>query len=269
MDVASFMTTDPVTVAPDRPIADAMRLMDDCVIRHLPVVDAGRLIGVVSDRDCLGATGWRILGPRAGAAAGTRTVADVMEPDVVTVAPDEQVVSALVEVLVRGIGCLPVVREEELVGIVTQEDVMTLYVRACREEGRDQADDPAVGRIGRSEAVVVGPRDPVALADELCHEKGFHHLPVVADDGGIVGMISDRDLRRAAGAGLAADSMVESVMTQCVLQVAFDDPLSLAARMMIEHKVSALPITGDGPVGIVTSIDVLDHATAVLRGSVG
>jgi CBS domain-containing protein len=52
--VAAVMTRDPVTIHPDKPFADALHLMHESGFRHVPVVESGRAIGMVSARDALG-----------------------------------------------------------------------------------------------------------------------------------------------------------------------------------------------------------------------
>ena len=58
MRVSSIMTVEPVTIAPSATPDEAVRLMDEHGVRHLPVLEGGKLLSVVSDRDLLEATGW-------------------------------------------------------------------------------------------------------------------------------------------------------------------------------------------------------------------
>ncbi|MCP3920689.1 MAG: CBS domain-containing protein [bacterium] len=264
MNVETFMTPDPIAIPPDATIDNALRMMDDAFIRHLPVVDGERLVGLVSDRDLITATGWRIVGGPSKH-KGSEPVQTVMQTNLVTVSPDEQAVAAAVEVIVRGIGCVPVVDRGKLVGIVTEMDLLELYARVCRENKLGLADDPPVEKVMVLDAMTVAPNAKVSLADELCHAKGFRHLPVVDASDTLIGILSDRDLRRGAGAGLAAEATIEGLMTRRVVTIAPDAALSAAAEQMVEHKVSALPVVGGASMGIVTSSDVIDLATAVLR----
>ncbi len=262
MLVSDHMTPDPVVVSSDVCVTTALRLMDDCVIRHLPVVNDGHLIGVVSDRDLLGATAWRVLGSTV---KHDKVVADVMHREVVTVTPDDRIVAALVEIVVGGVGCLPVLDDGHLVGIVTEMDLLELYTELCRRQGADQDIDPPVFRVAHSAAVSVAPDATAEDADDLCHHKGFRHLPVVREKE-LVGMVSDRDLRRRAGAGLDASTPVEQLMAHEVETVTPDDKLSCAVNLMLEHKISALPVLAEGAeMGILTSVDVLDFGMSAFR----
>jgi CBS domain-containing protein len=261
MIVSQNMTPDPVVAAPDLCVSAALQLMDECLIRHLPVVSQGRLVGVVSDRDLLGATAWRVVGSTT---KHDKVVGDVMHREVVSISPDDQIVAALVEIVVGGVGCLPVLDDGNLVGIVTEVDLMGLYTQLCRNAPEDVNIDPPVSAIAHTSAVTVAPEATAADADDLCHHKGFRHLPVVRE-GELVGILSDRDLRRRAGAGLAADTPVEQIMSLLVQTIAPEAKLSSAVSTMLELRISALPVTWDEGLGILTSVDVLDFGMAVLR----
>jgi len=263
MNVAAFMSPDPLVVTPDTSVDTAFQLMDERAIRHLPVVDGGSLVGLISDRDLLSASGWRLPEPRRKAAGKSTAVAEVMHRGFVSVWSTEEAMAAAIEVVVHGIGCLPVLERAELVGIITEMDLLGLYLRLCRERALGGDLDPPVGEIAGRDAVVITPEATLAQADELCHAKGFHHLPVL-DGGELVGILSDRDLRRAVGDGHAADTTVATLMSGDVVTIAHDAPLSDAAEKMVEHHFSSLPVTGGGYLGIVTSTDILERVAGAL-----
>jgi CBS domain-containing protein len=93
--------------------------------RHLLVTDPhGRLLGLVSDRDVL-----RCFGPGRypDQERLERTAAlDIMSSDLITVAPDTLLAVAANEMLGHGISCLPVLTDEQLVGILTDTDLQTV-----------------------------------------------------------------------------------------------------------------------------------------------
>jgi acetoin utilization protein AcuB len=109
------------------------------------------------------------------------------------------------------------------------------------------------------------------LADvlSLMSRRGVRHLPVLAGER-LVGMISDRDLKRAvsslATAGRAPDTsailgqtLASRIMTTPVHTIEAGFPLEEAARLMRTHRISALPVTAEGElVGIVTETDLLE-----------
>ena len=116
--VRDSMTQEVVTVAPETTAAEALALCRGNRIRHLPVLQGGRLVGVISDRDLRAAT--PALGDPARAEALERIrVADEMARDVATARPEDPIEDAAMAMYERKIGCLPVVDGEDLVGIVT------------------------------------------------------------------------------------------------------------------------------------------------------
>lgn len=123
------MSADVVTVDPDTTLADALEAIRSNNIRHLPVLDGGKLAGVVTDRDLRLA-----LGPRGEPADGA-TVSDVMSPSPITVSPDTPVEEAGRVLIEHRIGCLPVIENDELVGILTESDLLRSFVELM--VGRD------------------------------------------------------------------------------------------------------------------------------------
>jgi CBS domain-containing membrane protein len=115
-----------------------LTLADDIMrlgrIRHLPVVDDDDqlLIGIVSQRDLFRDALAQALGYGRHAQRkilDTLAVKDVMATDVVTTSPDTSLVEAARLLTERKIGCLPVVENERLVGILTEGDFVALIAR--------------------------------------------------------------------------------------------------------------------------------------------
>jgi acetoin utilization protein AcuB len=129
--VENSMTREVVTIEPNTSAADALALCRERRIRHLPVLEEGRLVGIVSDRDLRSAA--PALGdPNRAAALEQIRARDVMNQRVVTAHPKEPIEEAAREMYERRIGCLPVMEGEKLVGIVTSSDVMRALVRLFR-----------------------------------------------------------------------------------------------------------------------------------------
>jgi acetoin utilization protein AcuB len=126
--VRNSMTRELVTVVSETTAAEALALCRMNRIRHLPVLEGRRLVGVISDRDLRAAT--PALGDLARAEALDRIrVADQMTRDVTTAGPEDPIEDAAMAMYERKIGCLPVVDGEDLVGILTTSDVMRALVR--------------------------------------------------------------------------------------------------------------------------------------------
>ncbi len=129
MSAQDLMTPNPVFVTPDATVADVWDLMRERAIRHVPVVEGGALVGMLSDRDLAHFDMAHLLtaeGAEALRRALGTPVGKVMSVDVVAVNPEaelDEVVDLLIE---HRVGALPVVRPEtgELVGIVSYIDVL-------------------------------------------------------------------------------------------------------------------------------------------------
>jgi acetoin utilization protein AcuB len=125
--VARWMTRRPKTTSPDTPAVDAAELMREHRIRHVPVVDGGRVVGIISDRDL------RRLLPERGENFPTaellrKTARDVMSPLPFTVTPAASLREAAELLCREKIGALPVLEHGALIGIVSVEDLLWAYV---------------------------------------------------------------------------------------------------------------------------------------------
>ena len=157
MLVADAMTRRPVTVAPDATVAAARSAMRRGRFRHLPVVAAAGLVGVVAAYDLQVPPGAPV---EVAEALGDRPVAEVMTSQPITVWPDEPVEVAARLLVDHAIGCLPVVAGEELVGILTESDMFAVLLRLLgggEPSSRITLVLPDVpGALGRAMTVVGG-----------------------------------------------------------------------------------------------------------------
>lgn len=121
MRVREWMSPDPVTVAPSTSVDEARHLLDTYGVRHLPVVDHGRVVGMISDRDV------RLAHRALATAPADREqvdVAAVMSTPVHVVDADAEIEQAARLMLSRRISALPVLDDGELVGLVTTTDCL-------------------------------------------------------------------------------------------------------------------------------------------------
>jgi acetoin utilization protein AcuB len=134
MKAHDVMTPNPVTVAPQATLAEVWDLMRDANIRHVPVVEDGALVGILSDRD-LGSLDVARLLTTEGADALKRElstpVVDIMSADVIFVQAETDLGEVIDLMLESKVGAIPVVRPEtrEVAGIVSYIDVL----RAVRD----------------------------------------------------------------------------------------------------------------------------------------
>lgn len=131
----------------------------------------------------------------------------------------------------------------------------------------------------------IEPDAPLDTASDLMRAKDLRHLPVVDPAGRLIGIIAERDLRRAALAAAVDDDVsaggrplcrsgqaredlsVQDVMSRDVLTTHPEAPLAHAARLMFERRVGSLPVILDGRmVGMLTERDV---TRALANGRIG
>jgi CBS domain-containing protein len=125
------MTPDPVTIDPSTTLPEANRLMKECGIRRLPVVEKGKVVGIVTLGDI------REASPSNATALSIYelnyllarlTVGEMMTRDAFTVAPDTSIEAAARIMLEHKIGGLPVIDDSRLVGIITESDIFRMLV---------------------------------------------------------------------------------------------------------------------------------------------
>lgn len=136
MRVETWMRRRPVTISPQETVRTAWRTIREHRIRHLPVVERGRLVGIVTDRDLRQALPSRALSLEVHEAphlAEKVRIWEVMARVVVTINPEAPIEEAARLLLKYRIGGLPVVKGEALVGIITKSDLMRAILR--RQKG--------------------------------------------------------------------------------------------------------------------------------------
>lgn len=116
MRISELMTPKVISVAPGDPLSVAREVFRLNNIHHLLVLDRGRIVGVLSLRD--------VIGKPADASVGS-----VMTRNVMTVGPDSSTREVATAMIGRGHGCVPVVENGRVVGIVTTTDLLRVLSR--------------------------------------------------------------------------------------------------------------------------------------------
>jgi acetoin utilization protein AcuB len=131
MRVKYWMTPNVVTAAPNEGLRRAWTLLQEYDVRHLPVLEGDRLVGIVTDRDIRQALPSRVsaLGVHELMVLLDRvTLREIMTKEIVTVSPDQSIPEAARLLVKHRIGALPVVDNGRLVGILTETDVLQAYL---------------------------------------------------------------------------------------------------------------------------------------------
>jgi acetoin utilization protein AcuB len=138
MKVKELMSAKVYTIGPEDKLDRVVVMFHFNAIRHLPVVEKGKVIGMVSDRDVK-----KILGPRKATKrneAGkeiidvpSRLVRNVMHRKLTTIGPEDKASDAAAIMAKNKIGCLPVVKRERLLGIITSTDILRAFVKLAEK----------------------------------------------------------------------------------------------------------------------------------------
>ena len=136
MLVKDLMQTEVFTVGPQDSVDRVFFLIHYEKIRHLPVIERNKVIGIVSDRDLYKALGPRSRSKRVTAGPGDtqlyvipKKVRHIMRRGVLTIGPDDYASRAAAVMAKRRIGALPVVRNDKLVGIITATDLLKMFAK--------------------------------------------------------------------------------------------------------------------------------------------
>ncbi|TMG63019.1 MAG: CBS domain-containing protein [Chloroflexi bacterium] len=140
MKVRELMTTEPITVEPDATLGEVATLMkqEDC--GSIPVVEAGRLVGIVTDRDIV------IRGVAGGTDPKTQRVSTIMSADPVTIGADDDVTEAEKVMADRQIRRLPVIEDGRLVGIIVTAQIARADDKRKVGETLREISEPTSGR---------------------------------------------------------------------------------------------------------------------------
>ena len=137
LKVRDIMSTDLVTLKENDDLGLAENVMRFGRIRHLPVVTKGKLVGLITHRDILRAQ----ISSLADLPMEERNqlklsipASEIMKKDVDTIGPDESVLEAAKILKEHKYGCLPVVNDRKLVGIITEADFIDLVIRALENQ---------------------------------------------------------------------------------------------------------------------------------------
>ena len=201
MLVRTWMSTDPITISPKASMHDATTLMREHEIRHLPVVDRGKMVGIVTLSDI------RKASPSAATTFSIGEVrylvdqimvSDIMTKNPQTVTPDTTVEDAALKGYKHGFGSMPVVDDNgHLVGIITQTDLLQVMMNIFEAgegdkritiEGMPQElgavrkiIDVLDGHQTRFSSILVFPQKQAGLYTYLIRIRTDDVAPLVAD----------------------------------------------------------------------------------------
>ena len=138
MQVSDFMTTEVTSLQENDTLLDAAMVFVRSPFRHLPVLRDKKLVGIISERDVkqfAPSLLSRTTAEEYNQIMETTPISRVMIKNPVTLRPDQPIFEAANLLYSRRIGCMPVVENDELVGIITTTDLVGLLIRILSEKG--------------------------------------------------------------------------------------------------------------------------------------
>jgi acetoin utilization protein AcuB len=146
------MTKNPITVDSETLVLDAQKIMKENNIRRLPVVDKGKLVGIITKHDLLEAApspATSLSIHELNSLLAKMKVKEIMKKNPVTVSPDTTFEEALRIGQEKKVGSFPVIDKGKLVGIATESDIVRFLIRALgvREEGSGITIEGLSGKI--------------------------------------------------------------------------------------------------------------------------
>ncbi|MEM2192675.1 MAG: CBS domain-containing protein [Candidatus Hadarchaeales archaeon] len=254
LTVRSVMRSLNSFVTPRDLITHARAVMRETGARVLPVIDGGRVEGIITQRDVIKVTSTR----------SNIFIGGVMSPLTLILTPTVELATAAREMVERGLDEAPVVdgyATRNGVGIIKIEDILSRL-----EEAIPQA--ITVSDVMVKDVVCCSEEDDIPAVWKLMEESNFSGLPVVREERGkrkVVGMIARSDLVRKGLVRTAGESKkgktapkVKSIMRTPVITVPTDTKVKAAIRLMREKNIKRLPVTDrDTLVGIITRSDII------------
>ena len=262
MKIKEIMTKEVITVSKNDDLKHVMDLMEKHNISKIPVMDDGKIVGIVTDTtiaDKLGSMKSRGI-PTSRMHAST-----VMEKNFEAVYPDMDVREILQTVGKPGLTMLPVIGNDVLVGVVTKADLLP-FVKGDRK----------VKEIMTTNVHSVRPDDRVIHARRILFDNDIARLPVV-EERKVVGMLSDKEIsfafseiKRSYPLGQQnhhiRELLVKDVMKVPSIVSDGDITVQEAAEIMMKNEIGCLPIVDkDEKIeGIVTRTDLVRLLTDIL-----
>ena len=258
MQIKNLMSEDIITIDKDQNLSDALKLLRKHNVSRLPVTNNKELVGIISERDIadkLGSSKYESM------PASRLHISSVMVKDVFTVPETMQLDEVAKLMLENGIGSVPVMDDEGMVGIVSKADFVTLAVGIA-------FDKITVKEIMTKDLTVVSPAERLVHARRLMKEAHVGRLPVVDDDN-LMGMVTSKDLMRAFidfrkkvpekyQKSQIKEVLVEDIMSSNPTFTSKDATISEVAKIMMETGFNGLPVVEDEKVvGIITQTDIL------------
>ncbi|NOZ82584.1 MAG: CBS domain-containing protein [Euryarchaeota archaeon] len=277
MKVHEYMSSPVVAVPESATLEHVRNLMVKNRISRVLVVEGSKPVGIVTHRDIAklladGGAPWRRRPP------AKQVVSRVMSRELLTVDADAEVQEASAMMLEHGISSLPVMRGEELAGIITATDLLRAYMENM--EGMHRVEEVMTPQV-----ITANPDHTLVHVLELMEKHRITRV-VICEGASPVGIVTARDLslvevsdpvsgvkstmlryvRKDVPAGRARRRYVKrlslitagEVMSTPLITTSPEEDCATAAERMLEHGISSLPVVSDNALkGVVTKRDII------------
>ncbi len=186
--VDRVMVSPILTIAADRSMLDASHLMEANHVRHLCVVEAGEIVGIISVRDLVRSFVDAESGPVCELDKVYRPLSVLMAGTLATILSDASLQAAAQLMSEKRVGSLLTIEAGEIVGIVTERDLARKGLATNRYAGGTQ-----VSTVMSSPLLSIDVNRTIRDASQVMAEQGVRHL-AVTENGKIIGVLSVRDL---------------------------------------------------------------------------
>lgn len=271
MQVDDLMNAPVYSVSPEDTVAHVKNVMLKHKIGRVAVAYEGALVGVIAKYDLVkmlesSEAGWRRRHQ-------DRTLAKtIMSENLVTTSPNASIVEAAREMITNGIGCLPVLKDGELLGILTDTDLVTHFATTSSKVLVKTIMANAFLTCHRHHSI-----------NHVLHDMDTNHIfrTIVQEGNGVpVGIITHTNLtfaqepfvdskdivmvRKADRAGVQKNRYVrkvlqvaEDIMSEPLITIHSDSKAVDAAHMMVTNRIDAIPVVKDESlVGIISKTDI-------------
>ncbi len=268
-DIMSIASNDVVTIPPTMPIIDAVKTMLSKGFRRIPIADAGtnQLKGIVTSQDIVDFLGGglrnllvknKFKGNLLAAVNGS--ISEIMEGNVITLYEKDSIKDALVIMMKKNIGGIPIIDSDRRVkAIVSERDFVWLM--------SDVITGKTVNDYMSKKVITASPDMSVGAATKSMISNGFRRLPIIRDNV-LIGIITASDILRFLGGGEMFNRFVtgnskevfevpiRTLISRDIVFIRSEEDLGKAASIMLSKNVGSLPVLEDGELrGIITERD--------------
>ena len=231
--VKDIMTRDVVYVSPEDLATKARSIIRQHGYRALPVMDKGKLVGVVSRGDILKITSNK----------SNLTVSGLMNKNPETISENEDIYSAAKLLLKSGIRQVIVTEKGSLRGIVSSIDILKKFLADKHKPVKNKVEDVMIREHKHTE-----PGEEVSAIVDMMYSDHFNGLPVVKDNT-VIGVVTridlfGKDARISKESGKIRTTRIEHIMRTPATTVSPETTTEDAGKLMTEKGIIMLPVVG-------------------------